>query len=411
MNSFSHDDNGAVVAKYDGAGNPIYTLPRNDRGQVRRADGPGFSNRFGYDARGIRVRRNDAEGNHLFHLEGDRLEAVYDLDTGSPEVTYLRGSVIDEVVNGYHYDASGKPTNYTFHHDPVTSVVALTGHAGTLEQSITYLPFGEQFSVSGTPTNTLRFTGRERDPDTGLYYYRARYYDPAIGRFLSEDPAGFGGGDVNLYAYVGNNPLRFNDPSGRFIPVPIGLGLVVGAGAALGAYVGGGGLADVGVAFGAGFVAGATFGFGTSFLASAAVVGGQTATAAGITVAGSALTGGVANSLMQIGQIGLGTREAFDLGEAATATALSGLGATPAATLAAGQARAVALYAGESLDLGNSFIAQAHGLGSGFGVEDVGLGATDFAIGYIAQQATTLVDSFVYPSAPGPQGISDAYAK
>lgn len=57
------------------------------------------------------------------------------------------------------------------------------------------------------------FTGREWDPETGLYYYRARYYDPRIGRFISEDPIGFLGG-WNFYAYVENQPTRFSDPSG-----------------------------------------------------------------------------------------------------------------------------------------------------------------------------------------------------
>jgi RHS repeat-associated protein len=58
------------------------------------------------------------------------------------------------------------------------------------------------------------FTGREYDPDTGLYYYRARYYDSKAGRFITRDPIGFGGGDYNLYAYVGNNPVNLIDPWG-----------------------------------------------------------------------------------------------------------------------------------------------------------------------------------------------------
>jgi RHS repeat-associated protein len=57
------------------------------------------------------------------------------------------------------------------------------------------------------------YTGREQDEYTGLYYYRARFYDPQIGRFISEDPIGFRGG-INWYAYVGNNPLGFTDPLG-----------------------------------------------------------------------------------------------------------------------------------------------------------------------------------------------------
>ena len=62
--------------------------------------------------------------------------------------------------------------------------------------------------------NPFTYTGREYDAESGLYYYRARYYDPTIGRFLNEDPIGFAGGDMNLYAYVWDNPTNFVDPYG-----------------------------------------------------------------------------------------------------------------------------------------------------------------------------------------------------
>ena len=61
--------------------------------------------------------------------------------------------------------------------------------------------------------NPYTYTAREYDPETGLYYYRARYYDAAAGRFLQEDPFGFGAG-VNFYAYVNNNPINLIDPMG-----------------------------------------------------------------------------------------------------------------------------------------------------------------------------------------------------
>jgi RHS repeat-associated protein len=67
--------------------------------------------------------------------------------------------------------------------------------------------------TSGASTNSVQYTGREND-GTGLHYYRARYYHPRLQRFISEDPIGFGGGEWNLYVYVGNNPIRFNDPAG-----------------------------------------------------------------------------------------------------------------------------------------------------------------------------------------------------
>lgn len=61
-------------------------------------------------------------------------------------------------------------------------------------------------------------TGREWDKETGLYYYRARYYDPMEGRFLSKDPESFAGGDANLYGYVLNNPINYTDSTGLAVP-------------------------------------------------------------------------------------------------------------------------------------------------------------------------------------------------
>ncbi len=64
-----------------------------------------------------------------------------------------------------------------------------------------------------------RFTGREYDSATGLMYYRARYYSPARGVFLSEDPLGFGGGDANLYRYASNRPQMLVDPFGLTVTI------------------------------------------------------------------------------------------------------------------------------------------------------------------------------------------------
>ena len=79
----------------------------------------------------------------------------------------------------------------------------------SLATSVAPLPLKECFSGR----RIVFVSGREND-GTGLYYYRARYYSPTIQRFISEDPIGFYGGDVNFYAYVGNNPVKFVDPSG-----------------------------------------------------------------------------------------------------------------------------------------------------------------------------------------------------
>lgn len=75
-----------------------------------------------------------------------------------------------------------------------------------------YEPFG-QTTALGTENNPFQYTGREND-STGLYYYRARYYNPVLGRFLSEDPEGFEGDGPNFYVYVANNPINLIDPEG-----------------------------------------------------------------------------------------------------------------------------------------------------------------------------------------------------
>jgi RHS repeat-associated protein len=87
----------------------------------------------------------------------------------------------------------------------------LSDTSGNLVEANAYDSFGNN---AGTGRTRYGYTGRERDPDTGLLYYRARFYDPQVGRFLSEDPIALKAGDLNLYAYVGNNPIKFTDPLG-----------------------------------------------------------------------------------------------------------------------------------------------------------------------------------------------------
>jgi len=69
-------------------------------------------------------------------------------------------------------------------------------------------------SSTGSLANPFQYTARESDPETGLYYYRARYYDPSIGRFISEDPIRYAGGSLNFYAYAGNDPVDYIDAFG-----------------------------------------------------------------------------------------------------------------------------------------------------------------------------------------------------
>ena len=97
--------------------------------------------------------------------------------------------------------------------DGLGSITSLSNSGGTVAASYTYDSFGNMTASTGSTTNPLRYTAREFDSETNLYYYRARYYDPATGRLISEDPIGFSGG-ANFYAYVSNSPLSYADPFG-----------------------------------------------------------------------------------------------------------------------------------------------------------------------------------------------------
>jgi RHS repeat-associated protein len=91
----------------------------------------------------------------------------------------------------------------------------ITNNVGAVQNHIRYDSFGKITSQTNANFSTrFNYTGREYDAETGLYFYRSRYYDPVVGRFIGEDAIGFGGGDANLYRYVGNGPTNFADPFG-----------------------------------------------------------------------------------------------------------------------------------------------------------------------------------------------------
>ena len=110
--------------------------------------------------------------------------------------------------------------------DRVGSVDTLTDENGVVVNQRNFNSFGRVLSETN-PSVSFRYgyTGRELDLESGLNYYRARYYDPQVGRFISVDPMGFGAGDTNLYRYVGNNSTNATDPTGMWLNFAIGAGI------------------------------------------------------------------------------------------------------------------------------------------------------------------------------------------
>ena len=102
---------------------------------------------------------------------------------------------------------------YYYLQDAEGNVRGLINTAGAVVASYDYSPQGELVGSTGSVTNPYRYKGREWDAEAGLYFMRARYYDPKVARFVSEDPIGVAGG-MSLYAFGGGDPVNYSDPSG-----------------------------------------------------------------------------------------------------------------------------------------------------------------------------------------------------
>ncbi|HEY9093890.1 MAG TPA: RHS repeat-associated core domain-containing protein, partial [Candidatus Cryosericum sp.] len=143
--------------------------------------------------------------------DGDHIIAEYN-NAGTLLRKYVHGPCVDEPICMIEASGTYAGTHY-YHYDALGSIVAMTNSSGNVTQLYEYSVYGQVAASDASHPNRFMFTGREFDKDTGLYYYRARYYHPEIGRFLQTDPIGYGDG-INWYAYCGNRPGALADPSG-----------------------------------------------------------------------------------------------------------------------------------------------------------------------------------------------------
>ena len=123
---------------------------------------------------------------------------------------FIYGPGIDEPI--CMIDAADANKVYYYYFDGLGSVIALSDANSEIVERYSYDVFGEPNRTSDV-NNPYLFTGRRYDPETGLYYYRARYYDYYTGRFLQPDPVGYHD-SINLYTYADNNPVLRGDPLG-----------------------------------------------------------------------------------------------------------------------------------------------------------------------------------------------------
>ena len=209
--TYAYNVNGNLTSKTDANGSWSYSWDFENRlNQASKSGGVAVT--YAYDALGRRIQQTSSTGGTTKFVY-DGADVLRDLDGGGATIAdYLNGPGID---NKIRQTLSGTVSYFATDHLGTTR--GLTDASGNLTSTMNYDSFGNV--TSGLAPTRYTYTGREIDQDTGLMYYRARWYLPREGRFVSEDPVGFKGG-INLFAYVGNSVPNQIDPLGT-LPGPI----------------------------------------------------------------------------------------------------------------------------------------------------------------------------------------------
>jgi len=207
--AFLYDYNGNMYRKTKGTTVTDITYDALNRVTgVQKTNLPPQS--YAYDHDGGRISKTVGSTTTNYLYNGPDIVAEYTSAWGSPLAQYTHGPNMDDPIIRI-----GSSTRY-YHQDGLGSVVAMSTPQGECDALQTFDAWGNRLIIGGT-TPLYGYTGRELDDlgdFTGFVYYRARYYDPTIGRFTQRDPIGLQGG-INQYAYVNNNPVNFTDPQGR----------------------------------------------------------------------------------------------------------------------------------------------------------------------------------------------------
>jgi RHS repeat-associated protein len=209
--TYTYDYNGNTLTMVNSSGTTSYAWDFENRLTTATLPGSGGTLTFKYDPFGRRIYKSSSSATSIYAYDGDNLIEETN-SAGTAVARYSQGLNIDEPLATLR---SGTTSYYQA--DGLGSLTSLSNSSGALANTYTYDSFGNLVASSGSLVNNFRYTGREFDTETGLYYYRARYYDPNAGRFISEDPIGFRGDGPNFYLYVLGNPANWIDPFGLLV--------------------------------------------------------------------------------------------------------------------------------------------------------------------------------------------------
>ena len=240
---YAYDKAGNRIRKTDAQGEIRYLY--NEKNQLIAEESPADRKQFSYDRQGGIIEEKNAAGIRLFSYNSRHQQTRVETETGSVQenrydaeglrfellengrrtsFVYHDGELLqeegrEEQGTSYHLGAGmeafrrGQELSY-YHRDEQLSTALVTDGHRNVQNSYQYDAFGMSLGTTEKLNNRIRYTGQQYDDVTGQYYLRARYYNPVAGRFMQEDV--YQGDGLNLYAYCGNNPVVYYDPSGYY---------------------------------------------------------------------------------------------------------------------------------------------------------------------------------------------------
>ena len=238
---YAYDKAGNRIRKTDAQGEIRYLY--NEKNQLIAEESPADRNQFSYDRQGGIIEEKNSAGIRLFSYNSRHQQTRVEIENGNVQenrydaeglrfellengrrtsFVYHNGELLqeegrEEQGTSYHLGAGmeafrrGQELSY-YHRDEQLSTVFVTDGQGEIRNSYQYDAFGIPLETTEQLNNRIRYTGQQYDELTEQYYLRARYYNPVAGRFMQEDV--YQGDGLNLYAYCGNNPVVYDDPSG-----------------------------------------------------------------------------------------------------------------------------------------------------------------------------------------------------